>query len=264
MMGRAMGYVLLSLIWLAAESAMAFDHQHQAWTDVLKSYTSPAGFVNYAKLKKDSGQPGHKYTAYLKGLEAVPEADFSKWSPPQKKAFLMNAYNAFTVKLILDHYPVGSIKEIGGLFKKPWDVKFFSLLGGKIRTLDPIEHKWLRPVYKDYRIHAAVNCASISCPPLRREAFRPELLDKQLDEQMSLWLKDASRNKIAGKKLLLSKIFDWYEDDFVNWGGGVKAVLVKHWPEQAAALKAANDKDIDYLDYDWKLNDVKNEHRGSL
>ncbi len=141
--------------------------------------------------------------------------------------------------------------------KKPWSIEFFSILEGKIKSLDPIEHAWLRPQFKDYRIHAAVNCASLSCPLLRNEAFSAERLDHQLDEQMTAWLDDKTRNQcdLSTGTASISQIFDWYEDDFLDWGGGVQQVFKKHSLGSCAkVIGSAKKKQWKYLSYDWNLN----------
>lgn len=247
------------LIFLPIQKGFSFDHSHMVWTNVLKEYQSSTGLVNYKKLKKDiSEDKSHSFLLYIKSLESVKFNVYKKFSDKEKMAFLINAYNAFTFKLIVDKYPVKSIRDIGSLFTKPWDVEFFSLLDGKIKSLDPIEHKWLRLKFKDFRIHAAVNCASISCPPLRNEAFTAEKLDSQLEEQMKVWIADKSRNEFdhAKKEWKVSKIFDWYESDFKDWGNGVKNIVNKYLPKPLDK-KTLEKIDLDYLPYDWNLNEQK-------
>lgn len=250
--------VIVSLVSMAS-FADGFDHDHRAWTETLKLYQDSRGMVRYASLKSDLAKnKAQVFSGYLGAIQRVSLKDFNSWNQEQQMAFLINAYNALTLKLIVDHYPVSSIKKVGGLFKKPWSIEFFSLLGGKIKSLDPIEHEWLRPRYKDYRIHAAVNCASISCPPLRGEAFVAARLGQQLDEQMRVWLKDPSRNliEVNSRTATISKIFDWYEKDFVEWGGGVVAVIQKYGaPTGGAAVP--KDLKIKYMTYDWGLNEAK-------
>ena len=243
--------------FLLAGPSFAFDHNHSKWDRVLKTHLDKRFFVNYTKLAAETkAKPTHEFLAYLKDLSNVSQGQFNGWNPQQKMAFLINAYNAFTVKLMVDNLGpkndrLKSIKDIGGLFTKPWSIKFFTLLG-KEMSLDSIEHKMLRPVYKDYRIHAVVNCASVSCPPLRKEAYVATKLEAQLGEQMTLWMKDKTRNKYNGTSgnWQLSKIFDWYEDDFANWGGGVEAVVHRYRPD----LEGVKMKDLDYLPYNWNLN----------
>jgi hypothetical protein len=250
---------LFSFFLLGSVNAFALDTKYTSWNSVLTKYQSEDGKVKYAELKKDSAAKGHEFTAFLAELGKVDTLQYKGLSRNDKMAFLINSYNAFTIKLILDNYPTKSIKSIGGLFKKPWDIEFFSLLEGKLKSLDPIEHKYLRRVFKDYRIHAAVNCASISCPNLRREAFVADRLDAQLDEQMRVWLADQTKNNFGdsqSKKIEISKIFDWYKDDFVQNGGGVLEVLKKYAPE-AVKEKLAKNPSISYLDYNWDLNEAK-------
>jgi hypothetical protein len=255
---KALGALVFCLFAAMTARAGSFDQEHAAWTGVLQKYQTDAGLVRYKQLKADAAAKAHPFNGYLESLAKLTRAEFDGFAKNDKIAFLINAYNAYTVKLIVDNYPVESIKKIGGLFTKPWDVEFFSLLGGQITSLDPIEHKMLRPNYRDYRVHAAVNCASISCPPLRHEAFVGARLDAQLDEQMRLWLADPSRNKFDAQtgELSLSRIFDWYAKDFEEWGGGVKAVVSKFGPE-AARQAYAKKGEVDFLDYDWGLNEAK-------
>ena len=252
-------YLLLIAFLTHSPFALSFDHSHAPFSAVLKDYLNSQGMVNYKKLKEDTKKDsGHIFNKYLADLQKVSFAEYEKWDKNKKMAFLINAYNAFTLKLIIKHYPVKSIKKIGGVLTKPWDVEFFSLLDGKLKTLDPIEHEWLRPIFKDYRIHAAVNCASISCPPLRHEAFVAEKLDAQMDEQMTTWLTDPTRNKIKtdAKSIELSKIFDWYKDDFVEWGGGIPKVLAKYL-KTGATEQALSKKKIKYMNYSWDLNEYR-------
>lgn len=248
--------LILSGFW----SLNAFSFSHAGFTNILKKYQTSAGRIKYQALKTDAKKDDHPFNVYLNALLKVSHSEFNTWNKKDQMAFLINAYNALTIKLIIAHYPVKSIKDIGSLLTKPWDVslKSFaggSLLSGKIDSIDPIEHEWLRPKYKDYRIHAAVNCASISCPPLRNEAFVGGRLDAQLDDQMSQWLKDSTRNRYDSKTntLHISKIFDWYEDDF-KAAGGVLKVIEKHGPPEAKAL-AQKKGEIEYMNYDWGLND---------
>lgn len=252
--------VLLVLFFASNVSAGTFDHSHKNWNLVLKEYQNKDGLVQYGKLKVDTAKnpSSHPFVTYVADLQKVNFSEFESWPKNEKMAFLINAYNAMTFKLIVDHYPVASIKKIGGLFGNPWKLKFFSLLDGKIKTIDPIEHEWLRPVYKDYRIHAAVNCASISCPPLRDEAFIAQKLEAQLDDQMKKWINDPIRNQFAVNEntLKVSKIFDWYKKDFVDWGGGVANVFNKYLTTPIP-LELQKKTKIKYQDYNWDLNEAR-------
>jgi hypothetical protein len=255
---RIIAFNLFFILFFNSQ-VFAFDQSHKNWDQVLKNYQNSNGLINYKKLKSDlNTDVNNNFNAYLKEIQSVSQKDFDQFSKQEQMAFLINSYNALTVKLILDHYPVKSIKKIGGWLTKPWSVEFFSLLDGKIKSLDPIEHKMLRPLYKDFRIHSAVNCASISCPPLRNEAYLALKLDKQLDDQMRLWLKDKNRNQINSKSKLwkVSKIFDWYKDDFNQWGGGVNNAINKYLKPSLGPEKLKQIQ-IEFLDYNWDLNEVK-------
>lgn len=249
---------LLAIFFLSIP-AFAFDHIHLRWSEVLKKYQNTQGYVSYKKLKEDAAlDKKHNFYQYLAEIQSVKQSEFDRWTSDEKKAFLINSYNALTFKLIVDHYPVASIKKIGGIFTKPWSLEFFSLLEGKIKKLDPIEHEWLRPTFKDYRIHAAVNCASVSCPPLRSEAFVASKLDAQLDDQMKLWLNDKTRNQInyQTKVFKVSKIIDWYKADFEDWGGGVVNVINKYVTNSLPREISSQIK-VQYLPYNWDLNEAK-------
>lgn len=247
--------ILLAL--LVGGNSFAFDHDHKQWDEILKKNLNSKGFVKYKDIKENKAP----LESYLDVLKKVKKAEYSKWTKQEKMTFLINAYNAFTVKVIIEHYPLKSIKDIGSIFTSTWKTKFayLNLLEGSVLTLDGIEHDTLRESFKDYRIHAAVNCASISCPVLRAEAYTSGKLETQLNEQMEVWLADSSRNQFNVQKGVakLSKIFDWYEDDFVKWGGGINKVIEKYGPKEAKEVFKKK-ADIDYMDYDWNLNDVSN------
>lgn len=252
--------LIITIISISAVSiaAWSFDQNHVKWNSVTSSYLTKQGLFQYKKLKEDlAANPKHDFNQYLEEIQKLKFKDYQEFNKDQKMAFLINAYNALTVKLIIDHYPVKSIKDIGW-FGKAWKLEFFSLLDGKIKSLNPIEHEWLRPFSKDYRVHSAVNCASISCPQLRAEAYTANKLSKQLDEQMTLWLADTTRNEIevSKKELVVSKIFDWYKADFKDWGPGVQGVFNKYGPKNSKD-KIDDSFTIKYLNYDWDLNEAK-------
>lgn len=237
-----------------SQTTYAFDHTHPLWNATLKKYLDSNSMFQYGKLKSDLKVEGsqHSFPKYLDMIKKLKGSTFQAWNKSEQMAFLINAYNALTVELILSKYPIESIKNLGSLFSSPWKKDFFSILDNKAKTLDQIEHEILRPNYRDYRIHAAVNCASISCPVLRPEAYEGSKLNSQLDEQMKIWINDKSRNQISNtKKVKISKIFDWYKDDFEDWGKGVVNVLRKY----STSPIADKDIDIDYLKYNWNLND---------
>ncbi len=222
-------------------------------------------WVDYAKIQAESADT---LDQYLAALSAVSAEQFNDWPQSEQLAFLINAYNAWTIQLIIDNYPgIDSIRDLGTWIKSPWKKSFIPLLGETL-SLDDIEHGRIRAegVYQDPRIHFAVNCASIGCPPLRTEAFTGDKLDQQLTEQTQLFLMDSSRNRVDGKKLELSSIFKWYRGDFEKgWLGyqSLSAFLYDYRQalglnEQQSAQLKAEDFKIRFLDYDWNLNDVKN------
>lgn len=238
---------------LAAEE---FDHTHQAFTKVLDTHLKdlgPTSSINYKALKAQSKQ----LNEYLIKLSSVKRAQYKNWKKDQQLAFLINAYNAFTIKLILDHYPVESIKDIGGLFSSPWKLRFFSLLEEKMH-LDQIEHEIIRKKFKEPRIHFAVVCASIGCPKLQAKAYTATNLEKNLEEATKTFLKDSNRNRYLPDKneFEISKIFKWYDEDFGS-ELDLKKFLNRHM-ELTTPVKKLRTSSIDYTDYDWSLN----EHKG--
>ena len=170
-------------------------------------------------------------------------------------SFLINLYNAATLKLVTDNYPVKSIKDIGSVFKSPWKQKVVRLFSEKV-TLDYIEHDLLRPTFNDPRVHFAVNCASIGCPSLRAEAFQASKLDAQLNEQGRLFLRDKSKNRLDAKNktLFLSSIFDWFKDDFTAKSGTVEKFVAPYFPEGERKVILQSRLKMKNTDYDWNLN----------
>lgn len=266
--------VLLAMALLFPFMAQAFDHSHAAWQVLLAKHvrTSASGnasAVDYTAMKAERAA----LTTYLASLTAVGEAEYAKWSKSQRLSFLINAYNAYTIELILTKYPeLESIKDLGSLFQSPWKKKFFSLLGQDM-SLDDIEHGMIRApgAFDDPRIHAAVVCASIGCPMLRPEAFVADRLDAQLDDGMRRFLADSTRNRFDADsgRLQVSKIFDWYGKDFEKGHKGydsLRATFTRHaaqltaTPEGQARVRNG-DYRLDFLDYDWRLNDVRRAGR---
>jgi hypothetical protein len=245
-----MKFILKFCILMFSSHVLASHHGE--WDKILKSHVSPSGKVDYKKI------PVKQLDKYLDYVRVVEEKNYKKWDANKRKAFLINAYNAFTVKLVLENYPLKSIKDIGTLLTNTWkqEYKFLSLFQGKIKTLDAIEHDTLRKDFKDYRIHAAVNCASVSCPKLRNEAYVGSKLDLQLDDAMRMWLADKGRNHFSKEEARISKIFDWYSSDFEKWGGGIHKVLLQYGPPEAREAFKYGTPSIKYMKYDWNLNDI--------
>lgn len=236
---------------LAAQAACPdFDHDHAAWTRILGKYVSDQGLVDYKGLIKEDKKA---LNGYIDSLEACSKSEFSEWTREQQMAFLINAYNAYTIKTIVDNYPVKSIRSIGFVPGSIFRKKQFNLpVLGKEIALDTIEHENLRPKYKDPRVHFAVNCASASCPQLRNEAYTGEKLDAQLDEQGKFFLGDKSKNRLKGDVAELSMIFKWFAEDFKKEGGAAKFAAQFAEGDLKTALES-NPK-IEYLTYDWSLN----------
>lgn len=250
--------------WVFVANAQGASFDHAAWDMLLKRSvmvlrSGQATQVDYAGMKT-----GHaELRRYLAGTSAISRAQFDAWSKADQLAFLINAYNARTVELILGAYPgIASIKELGSVFQSPWKKTTMTLLG-QTRSLDDIEHKLIRGSgrYNDPRIHFAINCASIGCPALRNEAYQGEKLDGQLREAAERFLSDRSRNRLDGGQLLVSAIFKWYHEDFEGHAGSVGAFLAAYRAplgldgEQTRSL-AAGQLPVAYLDYDWRLNEV--------
>jgi len=266
-----MARLFFAVALLAASTiAAALDHSHKAWDDLLKKHVryvqnGNASQVAYAGFAKDRAQ----LKAVLDDYQKVTKAEFDGWSKPQQQAFLVNAYNAFTVEKILTRYPgIKSIRDFGTVFGNPWKDKFFTLFG-QPAYLDLVEHEILRKegVYDEPRVHVAVVCASIGCPMLRNEAFTPDKLDPQLEDAMRRFMSDRTRNRYnaQAKRLEISKIFDWYGKDFEKGHKGyasVKATAAKYAdlladaPADREAVRAQS-AEVSFLDYDWALNDAR-------
>lgn len=264
------GLLVLGLFTGPGEQAQAqaFDHQHAAWTALLKQHVrvydgGTSSRLRYAGMAADRAA----LDAYTASLSALPRAAFEAFSTPQQMAFLINAYNAFTVELVLTRYPkLGSIRDIGSFWSSPWKPAFIRLLGGKV-SLDNIEHDMLRAPdrYGDLRIHFAVNCASIGCPMLREEAYVADRLDAQLDQQTTRFMADRQRNRWQGGRLMVSRLFDWYAGDFKRGSRGITSLpmfMARH-ADLLADAPADRERirsqavDIGFLDYDWALNDLR-------
>lgn len=271
-MMRALVFGVFTLCCATAmAAAAAFDRSHAAWTGLLGRHVQwdrdgSATRVDYAGFAVDAAQ----LSAYLKALSGVPSSEFRGWSKDDREAFLINAYNAATVELVLTRYPeLESIKDLGGLFSSPWKKRFIDLLGER-RSLDDIEHDLLRGAadYSDPRIHFAVNCASIGCPALRPEAYAGTTLREQLEDQTRLFLRDRSRNRFDADsgQLEISRIFDWYGQDFEAHAGGVRAFLADRATDlgldagRAVQLRSGK-MPIVFGEYDWSLNRTAPEHR---
>lgn len=256
---------LLCAMQMVSAQATGFDHS--GWDTLLKRHVTPirdgqATQVDYTGMAADYPLLEH----YLAATATVSRATFDSWPKQEQLAFLINVYNARTVELVLSGYPgIVSIKDLGSLFRSPWKKSFIPLLG-ETRSLDDIEQGMIRGSgrYNDPRVHFAVNCASIGCPALRPEAYVATRLDAQLEDAARHFLSDRSRNRLEGDVLQVSSIFKWYREDFEKgWRGATSLggfLGLYRQPlgldERTAKRLASGDIDIEFLDYDWRLNRI--------
>jgi hypothetical protein len=210
---------------------------HGIFNELLESYVSSSGKVNYAGLKSNQT----KLEKYLKALSS--NTIKKDWSRNKKLAYWINAYNAFTIKRILDHYPLKSIMDLDN--GNTWDVKWIKL-GSETYSLNQIEHEIIRPQFKDARIHFAVNCAAKSCPPLLNKAYTEENVNRYLEKRTVQFINDINYNTIEKRRVQVSKIFDWYKEDF----GDLIDYLNQYSKKEEISKKAK----VSFKAYDWSLN----------
>jgi hypothetical protein len=215
--------------------------QTDDFNSILQTYVDDKGFVDYKSLKQNEA----KLDAYLAYLEKT--APEKSWSANKEKAFWINVYNAYTLKIILDNYPLKSITKINNKGKTAWKTPFVNV-GGTTYTLDHVEHEILRKKFKDPRIHVGVNCASGSCPKLGNLAFTEANVDAELERLMKEFINDSSRNKLSAKKVEISEIFNWFQSDFTADGSVID--YINKYANTPVNKKAK----IKYLTYDWSLN----------
>jgi len=257
-----------ALVTAGLLAALAFDRDYSAYRAALERSARPSR-VDYAGLKAQRGD----LDAAVRNFGEVSAGEERAWPRNERIAFWTNAYNAFTLRAIIDHYPIGgaflslsprnSIRQIDGVWTKlTWQA------AGRRVTLDDIEHRILRPEFKDPRVHFALNCASVGCPPLRAEPYRAADLDRQLDEAARTYLGSAEGLRLDGTTLRVSSIFKWYGQDFVERYAGsvggdrnpreraILGVVAQYGPPAAAATARDGRVKIAYLTYDWSLNDI--------
>ncbi len=221
---------------------------HQLWNELLKSNVKPDGQVDYKGFIREKP----KLEKYLKLLsENAP--DRKTWSKNEQLAYWINVYNAFTVKLIVDFYPTKSIRDLGPRIKIPlikdvWHYKFFKIAGVEM-SLDEVEHSILRKEFEEPRIHFAINCASVSCPPLLNEAFVVANLENQLTRMATTFINDPTRNKISSQSAQLSPIFSWFKGDFTK-----KGTLIE-FLNRYAKVKLSPNARVTFMEYNWNLNE---------
>jgi hypothetical protein len=235
------------------DSCVLFEHRHPAWNELLAQYVS-AGAVDYAGLR-GAGRP--LLDEYLGSLESICRGHYDSWTREQKLAFWINAYNAYTVKLILEHYPLPSIRSIGWLPGAAFRARFIPLrwLDGSVLSLNHIEHEILRAEFKEPRIHFAIVCASESCPALASEAYDAETLDVMLTQAARAFVADETKNLFDTDRrtLRLSRIFKWFREDF-EVSSSLQAFVAAYAPPAVASALQAEEVRVEFLQYDWSLN----------
>jgi inosine-uridine nucleoside N-ribohydrolase len=254
---------------LTQSPAPAFDHGYTAYAGALRAFVGPPR-VDYAALQRGRVPLDAAVAAFAQPSES----DVSGWTNERRLAFWINAYNAFTLRTIVDHYPIrpswltlpprNSIRQIDGVWTKlQWRA------AGRTLTLDDIEHRILRPEFKEPRVHFAINCASVGCPPLAAEPYRAAALEAQLDGAARRYLASPQGLRVEGETLRVSRILEWYGEDFVarfapdaqgrpdRIDRAIRAVVARFGPPAAADLARKESARVRFLNYDWSLNDVK-------
>lgn len=260
-----MRHLLVYLCVFLAGSASAAPPNHTLWNQLLQKNvislkTGISTSVNY----KGMAQSREDLLGYLKRLSSVTKVEFERWDSAVQLAFLINAYNAWTIELVLTKYPnLQSIKDLGGFFTSPWRKNFIPMFGKNV-SLDYIERQLIfgKNGYSNPRVHFALNCASKGCPTLRKEAYTGAKLERQLENQAQLFLSDFSRNRFNGKELEVSSIFKWYRSHFEGGEMGFHSLhdfLVLYAdnlsvPKEHVSQLTSKKMDIKFLEYDWRLN----------
>lgn len=222
---------------------------HTIFSKLLESYVDSTGLVAYENFKEE------KYILenYLMTLDSFPPNE--KWSEDEQKAYWINAYNAATIELILENYPLKSIRDLHPTPYIPfvntvWHIQNITI-GGKKGSLDQIEHEILRPRFNDPRVHFAINCASLSCPQLRNEAYTPQNLEEQLKQQTIAFINNPKKNRLTENEIEISPIFNWFSDDFKKNGSIIQFL------NTYSEIKIDDKAKITYKEYDWSLNAIK-------
>ena len=245
-----MKITILSFLLLAVSSLLMALGQsqppsHAEWTALLKKNVTYDGWVNYAGFQRNLPA----FNQYLQSLSQNPPQ--KSWSKQEQLAYWINAYNAFTVQLILKHYPLKSIKDIKAVnipfVSSPWDIKFIKI-GDQTYDLNYIEHSILRKQFDEPRIHFAINCASISCPNLRNEAYTAQKLEQQLEQQTKSFIDGKKKNHLYADQVKLSPIFQWFKGDFTQKGSLIDFL------NRYSTTKIQANAQVNWLPYDWNLN----------
>lgn len=220
---------------------------HEKYDQLLKKHVNDKGMVNYEGFIADSTA----LNSYLDILSAN-HPNNENWSRDEALAYWINAYNAFTIQLIIRNYPVESIKDIAGgipFINTPWDVKFIQIEDENY-DLNNIEHGIIRKEFSEPRIHFVLVCAAISCPKLRNEAYTPEKLDAQLEDQTRSFFNNPEKNQVTKDKIVVSKLLKWYWGDFSDVAEDRVSYVNRY-----ASTQVNSDAEVDYMEYNWALNE---------
>lgn len=249
---RAVSWIsVLAALAMACPSALAGPNvDHSAWNVLLEAHVVEGGWVDYEGFRRDAG----RLAGYLETVASAPYAELGR---DEKLALLVNAYNAFTVQLIVDHLPLASIRDIPE--DESWDARRWRL-GGRTWSLNELEHDEMRANFAEPRIHFALVCAAAGCPPLAREAYVAERLEEQLERQ-TRWVHEHGtwfRFDAEASRVHLTELYSWYGGDFEQVAGSVLDFAARYAPELRRALDAGAKPEIRWIPYDWSLNSVAN------
>ncbi len=265
---RRAGFILLLLgavlLWgckneaesrppIPTEEPITFDSTHPQLAKVLEKVADGFGVVDYETLHR-APQP---LDDYLNHAASVPRSQFDGWAKPERMAFLLNVYNAATLKLMADHYPIASIKMIGGV-RSVWNLKVVRLFGEKC-SLNHLEHEMIRKMFQSPSIHFALVCGAKGCPILRKEPYTAARLEEQFAEQARAFLRNEEKNfvDLGGKELHLSPIFKWYREDFGKSDAEIIRFVADYFPPKTAEALRGGGFKIHYTEYDWSANTKK-------
>lgn len=243
--------VVIAEVYEPDPQGPSFDHR--VFDELLAKHVDPDGFVDYAGLLEES----ESLQSYI---QALAEAPMDQMGRNHRLALLMNAYNAFTLQLILDYWDDGKLNSIMDIpDDKRWDDRRW-VLGGQTFSLNDLEHKEVRPNFNESRIHWALVCAAYSCPPLRPEAYVPERLEEQLEEQAE-YVHQHARFYVydsRSTKLELTQLYNWYGGDFKQTHGSVLDAVAAYSEDVRGELELNRKPIVSFIEYSWKLNDIKN------
>lgn len=232
-------YLLCTLLTSLFISNAALAVNNTQFSKLLNKHVKSSGLVDYKGFLVDKNE----LSSYLEQLSK--NAPNANWSKNEKISYWINVYNAFTIKLILDNYPLKSILDINE--GKPWDLAFIKI-GDKTYSLNHVENEILRKDFSEPRIHFAINCASISCPNLLNQAFEANTLNAQLEKVTKAFVNNPKRNTVANSSVKISKLFDWFKSDFDTKGGVIPFL------NAYTSVKISSTAKIDYQEYNWNLN----------